>query len=78
METTPSPALYKSHRFPPEIISHCVWLYYRFSLSYRDIEEIMCAGYIAYPFLKMRGEQRFSIVLVYNFLKVFASIFDFL
>ena len=41
METTPSPSLYKGHRFPPEIISHCVWLYYRFSLSYRDIEEIM-------------------------------------
>ena len=41
METTPSPSLYKGHRFPPEIISYCVWLYYRFSLSYRDIEEIM-------------------------------------
>ena len=33
--------LYKRHRFPAEIISHCVWLYFRFSLSYRDIEEIM-------------------------------------
>ncbi len=33
--------LYKRHRFPPEVISHCVWLYYRFSLSYRDIELIM-------------------------------------
>jgi putative transposase len=41
METTPSPSLSKGHRFPPEIISHCVWLYSRFSLSYRDIEEIM-------------------------------------
>ncbi len=41
METTPSPSLYKGHRFPPEIIHYCVWLYYRFSLSYRDIEEIM-------------------------------------
>ena len=29
------------HRFPSEIISHCVWLYYRFSLSYRDIELMM-------------------------------------
>ena len=26
---------------PPEIISHCVWLYFRFALSYRDVEEIM-------------------------------------
>ena len=33
--------LYHRHRFPPAIISHCVWLYYRFSLSYRDIELMM-------------------------------------
>src|SRR6202049_2947435 len=32
---------YKGHRFPAEIISHCVWLYFRFSLSYRDVEEMM-------------------------------------
>ncbi len=36
-----SSSLYRRHRFPAEIISHCVWLYYRFSLSYRDIEEMM-------------------------------------
>jgi putative transposase len=34
-------ALYRRHRFPAEIISHCVWLYFRFCLSYRDIEEMM-------------------------------------
>ncbi len=34
-------ALYHRHRFPAEIISHCVWLYFRFSLSYRDVEEMM-------------------------------------
>ncbi len=34
-------SLYRRHRFPGEIISHCIWLYYRFSLSYRDIEEMM-------------------------------------
>jgi putative transposase len=32
---------YKDFRFPAEIISHCVWLYYRFSLSFRDVEEMM-------------------------------------
>ena len=37
---TPTP-LYRRHRFPPEIISHCVWLYFRFNLSYRDVEEMM-------------------------------------
>jgi putative transposase len=34
---------YKRHRFPAEIISHCVWLYFRFCLSYRDVEERMAA-----------------------------------
>jgi transposase-like protein len=32
---------YRGFRFPPEIISHCVWLYHRFSLSLRDVEEMM-------------------------------------
>ena len=30
---------YKRHRFPAEIIGHCVWLYHRFGLSLRDVEE---------------------------------------
>lgn len=33
--------IYKRHRFPPEIISYAVWLYYRFSLSHRDIEDLL-------------------------------------
>ena len=32
---------YKNHRFPGEIISHGVWLYYRFPLSYRDVQELL-------------------------------------
>ncbi len=36
-----APALYRRHRFPAEIISHSVWLYFRFALSFRDVEEIM-------------------------------------
>ena len=35
------PARYKNHRFPGEIISHGVWLYYRFPLSYRDVQELL-------------------------------------
>ncbi|HKR52288.1 MAG TPA: IS6 family transposase [Pseudonocardiaceae bacterium] len=42
MDATPS-SLYKGHRYPAEIISHCVWLYYRFPLSLREIEEMMLA-----------------------------------
>ena len=36
-----APPLYRRHRFPSELISHCVWLYFRFSISYRDVEEMM-------------------------------------
>jgi len=32
---------YKGHRYPPEIIAHCVWLYHRFPLSFREVEELM-------------------------------------
>ena len=38
-----APPLYRRHRFPSEVISHCVWLYFRFSISYRDVEEMMAA-----------------------------------
>jgi hypothetical protein len=40
---TPSTTQYKHHRFPAEIISHGVWLYFRFCLSYRDVEELLFA-----------------------------------
>lgn len=43
VDATPS-SLYKGHRYPVEIISHCVWLYHRFPLSLREIEELMLAG----------------------------------
>ena len=32
---------YPRYRFPPAIISHVVWLYYRFTLSFRDIEDLL-------------------------------------
>src|SRR2546423_1601561 len=31
---------YHRHRFPVEIISHCVWLYFRFTLSLRGVEDV--------------------------------------
>jgi putative transposase len=43
MITPPAISLYKRHRFPAELLSHCVWLYCRFSLSYRDVQEMMAA-----------------------------------
>ena len=32
---------YHGYRYPPEIISHAVWLYFRFHLSLRDVEELL-------------------------------------
>jgi putative transposase len=32
---------YKRHRFPPDIISYAVWLYFKFNLSHRDIEDLL-------------------------------------
>jgi putative transposase len=37
----PKAISFKRHRFPPDIIRHAVWLYFRFMLSFRDIEELL-------------------------------------
>ena len=42
---------YHRHRFPAEVIQYAVWLYFRFALSYRDVEDnvlvFACPGRIA-------------------------------
>jgi putative transposase len=38
---TRQPPSYHGYRFPPEIISHAVWLYHRFCLSFRDAEDLL-------------------------------------
>ena len=35
---------YRGYRFPPEIISHAVWLYHRFCVSFRDVEDLLAQG----------------------------------
>jgi putative transposase len=40
---TPSPSRYAGYRFPPEVISHAIWLYFRFPLSLRMVEEMLAA-----------------------------------
>ena len=37
------PISFKRHRFPADVIRQAVWLYFRFSLSFRDVEELMAA-----------------------------------
>ncbi|WP_392558808.1 hypothetical protein [Orbus mooreae] len=46
--------IYQRHRYHSLIISHCVWLYYRFTLSYRDIELIMMKKGIAVTYESIR------------------------
>ena len=46
--------LYKGHRFPPEIIQYAVWLYHRFSLSHRDIEDLLAERGITVSYESIR------------------------
>ena len=45
---------YKRHRFPPDIISYAVWLYYRFNLSHRDIEDLLAVRGITVSYEAIR------------------------
>ncbi|CAM5268756.1 IS6 family transposase [Streptomyces hirsutus] len=38
-----APPSYQGHRYPAGIISHCAWRYFRFPLSFREVEELMLA-----------------------------------
>jgi|GEM_PF-6863040 len=57
----PPKPLYHHRRFPPEVISHCDWLYFRFCLSYRDVEELMarCGVVVTYETIR-DGSQHFG------------------
>src|SRR5438034_8644362 len=52
MRTSVSP--YHRHRFPSEIISHSVWLYFRFALRFRDVEEMMAMRGVALSYETIR------------------------
>lgn len=41
MPPTMRPISFKRHRFPAEVIRYAVWLYFRFTLSLRDVEELL-------------------------------------
>ena len=45
---------YHGYRFPPEVISYAVWLYYRFSLSFRDIEDLLAQRGIVVSYESVR------------------------
>jgi len=46
--------LYHGYRFPPTIISHAVWLYHRFCLSLRDVEDLLAERGIAVSYESIR------------------------
>ncbi|MCZ6733788.1 MAG: DDE-type integrase/transposase/recombinase, partial [Gammaproteobacteria bacterium] len=46
--------MYKRHRFPPEIIQYAVWLYHRFNLSHRDIEDLLAEREITVSYEAIR------------------------
>ncbi len=48
-------ASYKGHRYPGEIIAHCVWLYHRFPLSFREVEELMLARGVVVSYETIRA-----------------------
>ena len=45
---------YHGYRFPSEIISHAVWLYYRFALSFRDVEDLLAQRNITVTYETIR------------------------
>ena len=47
--------MYKGYRFPQEIIAHCVWLYHRFTLSFREVELMMAARGIEVSYETIRA-----------------------
>jgi putative transposase len=46
--------MYKRHRFPPEIIQYAVWLYHRFNLSHREVEDLMAQRVVTVSYEAIR------------------------
>jgi putative transposase len=48
------PLLYSGYRFPPDIIQRAVWMYLRFTLSFRDVEELLAERGIVVTYESIR------------------------
>jgi putative transposase len=51
---TTNPLSYYRHRFPPDIISHAVWVYHRFCLSFREVEDLLAQRWIIVSYETIR------------------------
>jgi transposase-like protein len=56
-----SPVNYKRHRIPPQVIAHAVWLYFRFPLSLRLIEEMLLESGIVVSYAIRRWGLKFGL-----------------
>lgn len=52
------PISYKRHRFPPDVIRHAVWLYFRFTLTLRDVEALLAKRGIEVSYEAIRCRTR--------------------
>jgi transposase-like protein len=61
------PISYKRHRFPPDVIRHAVWLYFRFTLSLRDVEALLAERGIEVSYEAIRcWAQKFGVQFARN------------
>ncbi len=61
------PISYARHRFPPDVIRHAVWLYLRFTLSYRDVEDLLAQrGLMVSSELIRRWVLKFGSIIAKN------------
>jgi putative transposase len=61
------PISYARHRLPPDVIRHAVWLYLRFTLSYRDVEDLLAErGLIVSNESIRRWVLKFGLVIAKN------------
>ena len=54
---------YRRHRFPPPIIQHAIWLYLRFTLSYRDVEDLLAERGLDLSYETVRRWPKFGPVI---------------
>ena len=58
--------IYKRYSYPPEILQYTVWLYHRFNLSHRDIEDLLAERFLSTHTQSTRFAHGASFAEVYN------------
>jgi transposase-like protein len=67
------PISYARHRFPSEVICHAVWLYLRFTLSYRDVEDLLAARGLGVSYETIRRNVPHPQVIVTDKLRSYGA-----